>query len=204
MSTQGSSCDTAGAIYDSASGEPVQDPRSTYAVPHDSAYAVPHDSAYTADHGGVWHTAQMWLGLPAGPTEAEAAAALSGPSCKAGAFLLRSHNSGGNGLALALSVRSAKGQGQGQGQVVHYRIEAEAGMFTLLDTKRSEPQFTSLENLIMSYVYAGETVPANGVALTDCIPPPTGAGGGGFLRKASVYNGFDDEDGYLQITPCLT
>ena len=36
---------------------------------------------------------------------------------------------------------------------------------------------------------------ANGVALTNCIPPPIGAGGSGFVRKASVYNGFGDEDG---------
>ena len=176
--TQGSSHDTAGAIYDAAGGEPVQNPRSTYAVPHQ------------ADHGGVWHTAQMWLGLPTGLTKAEAAATLSGPSCTAGSFLVRSQ-SGGNGLAL--SVRSATGQ------VVHYRIDADGGMFTLLDTKRSEPQFTSLENLIMSYVYAGETVPANGVALTNCIPPPIGTGGSGFLRKASVYNGFGDDDGNTNV-----
>jgi len=110
---------TNGAVYDSGPAEPAQSPRSTYATPHKV-------ESHGAGHTGVWHTAQMWLGLSTSPTKAEAAEMLSGPSCAAGSFLLRSQR---GGAGLALSVLSSNGR------VVHYRIDADGGMYTLLDTR---------------------------------------------------------------------
>ena len=34
-------------------------------------------------------------------------------------------------------------------------------MFTLFDTRREEPQFISLQNLITSYVHIGDAFPSN-------------------------------------------
>lgn len=60
--------------------------------------------------------------------------------------------------------------------------------------RRAEPKFTSLQNLIMSYLHTGEVVPSYAVTLTACFPPPRDSGAGGLGRKASVYNGFGGDD----------
>ena len=139
-------------------------------------YTAPHE----VDHSGIWHTAQMWLG-PTSLTKAEATAMLSGPSCTAGSFLLRSQ-SGGGGLVLCVQLPS--------GQVAHYRIKEDRGMFTLFDTRREEPQFISLQNLITSYVHIGDAVPSNAVVLTSCVPPPGPSGCHGvFASRSIVSNG---------------
>ena len=187
-----------GAIYTADAGQ-------SGLAPLTDIYAQPTKQ----DHAAVWAVAKQWLGLPAALiTKAYAESLLAGPA-QPGAFLIRSKTGGGGGQVLSVQSASAK--------VVHHRIDESDGMFTLLDTNVAEAAFTSLERLILGHVHTGTVLPATGVSLGICVPPPAalrgvapaaedelveidGFGGkpageflrstGSMSRKPSVYDGF--------------
>ena len=169
------------AIYTTDNGE-------RRAAPPADLYALPSEQ----DNAAVWTATKVWLDLAVTFTKADAESLLSG-SANPGSFLIRSKTGGGGGRVLSVRTASSK--------VVHYRIDELDGMFTLLDTKGAEIAYTSLEGLVRGHVHTGTTLPADGVALSICVPPPATAtplGAAGFVErhgsmpgKPSVHTGFD-------------